>query len=69
MITKEALEPKADWQKKIYTVIFEADTPSGKLFDVVLIASIVPSVIAVMLDSVAAFAYFGCSSWCSMLMK
>ncbi|MBN2732547.1 MAG: hypothetical protein JXR26_08975 [Balneolaceae bacterium] len=53
MITNQALEPKTDWQKKIYTVIFEADTPSGKLFDVVLIASIVLSVIAVMLDSVA----------------
>lgn len=40
MITKEALEPKTEWQKKIYTVIFEADTASGKLFDVMLIASI-----------------------------
>ena len=39
-------------RKKIYAVIFEADTPSGKLFDVLLILSILASVVAVMLDSV-----------------
>ncbi|MCK4502162.1 MAG: ion transporter, partial [Desulfuromonadales bacterium] len=37
-------------------IIFEADTPAGKLFDVVLIVSIVVSVTVVMLDSVAALA-------------
>lgn len=34
-------------------IIFEADTPAGKAFDVLLIGSIVASVIAVCLDSVA----------------
>lgn len=33
-------------------IIFEADTPAGKAFDVVLILSILASVLAVMLDSV-----------------
>ena len=40
------------WQSKLHEVIFEADTPAGKLFDVLLIISILLSVIAVMLDSV-----------------
>ncbi len=42
------------WQAKLHTVIFEADTQSGKIFDVILIVSIVGSVLAVMLDSVGA---------------
>jgi len=36
-------------------IIFEADTPGGKLFDVALIVAIVLSVLVVMLDSVASF--------------
>lgn len=36
---------------RMHEVIFEADTPAGKLFDVVLIWTIILSVIAVMLDS------------------
>jgi voltage-gated potassium channel len=40
------------WQAILHEIIFEADTRPGKLFDVILIASIVLSVIAVMLDSV-----------------
>ena len=39
-------------QKKIHEIIFEADTPMGKLFDVVLILCILLSVLAVMLESV-----------------
>ena len=45
-------EPLAPWREKIHEVIFEADTPEGKLFDAMLIAAITLSVIAVMLDSV-----------------
>lgn len=40
------------WQRKIHEIIFEADTPMGKLFDVVLIFCILLSVLAVMLESV-----------------
>ncbi|HEY5672079.1 MAG TPA: ion transporter [Malonomonas sp.] len=38
---------------RLHEIIFEADTPLGKLFDLVLIFSIIASVIVVMLDSVA----------------
>jgi len=40
------------WRDKIYEVIFEADTPIGKLFDEILIVCIIASVLVVMLDSV-----------------
>ena len=46
--------PKGKLRSKLHEVIFEADTKSGKLFDVILIAAIILSVIAVMLDSVKA---------------
>ena len=41
------------WRHKLHEIIFEADTPAGKLFDVLLIFSIVISVVLVMLDSVS----------------
>lgn len=49
-------EPLSPWREKIHEVIFEADTPLGKCFDVILIILIFASVIAVMLDSVDSFA-------------
>jgi voltage-gated potassium channel len=39
------------WKRLLHEVIFEADTPAGKGFDVLLIISILASVLAVMLDS------------------
>lgn len=45
----------AGLRRRLHEIIFEADTPAGKLFDVVLIASILCSVLAVMLDSVPQF--------------
>ncbi len=42
------------WRQQAHEIIFEADTPTGKLFDVLLIASILTSVLAVMLDSIGA---------------
>lgn len=42
------------WRTKLHEVIFEADTPAGKAFDVLLIISILASVAAVMLDSMSA---------------
>ncbi|GAB4358152.1 MAG: ion transporter [Immundisolibacter sp.] len=51
---------EAGWRARVYRVIFEADTPAGKLFDVVLLWSIVVSIGLVVLDSVAAIhAAFG----------
>ncbi len=49
MDSKESLR----WRHTLHEVIFEADTPAGKLFDVLLIVSIVVSVVLVMLDSVS----------------
>lgn len=41
-----------EWRSLLYKVIFETDTTAGKAFDVVLIASIILSVITVILESV-----------------
>ncbi|MBE9544330.1 MAG: ion transporter, partial [Proteobacteria bacterium] len=40
-------------RSRLHEIIFEADTPAGKLFDILLILSIVASVVLVMLDSVS----------------
>ena len=41
-----------DWRSRLHEIIFEADTPEGKAFDVALIWLIICSVILVILDSV-----------------
>ena len=48
----------------LYTIIFEANTPSGKAFDVALFATIGVSVTAIMLESVPSIAaHQGASQW------
>ena len=47
-------KPRNRVRARLHEVIFEADTKAGRLFDLVLIWSILLSVAAVMLDSVAA---------------
>lgn len=42
----------ASIRHRLHTIIFEADTPFGKLFDLLLISCILLSVLVVMLDSV-----------------
>lgn len=53
-------EPQAEennaFQQRVYTIIFGTDTPAGKLFDLVLIYTILLSVAIVILDSVSLFA-------------
>jgi voltage-gated potassium channel len=49
----DAIPQIAPWRERIRVIIFEADTPAGKAFDVALLVAILISVIAVMLDSVA----------------
>ena len=44
--------PEAGWRLRLYTVIFESDTPAGRAFDIVLIWAILASVAVVVLDSV-----------------
>ena len=48
--------PKGGWRERWREIIFEADTPGGKAFDVALLILILVSVLAVMLDSVASIA-------------
>ncbi len=45
---------QAPWRIRLYDIIFEADTAAGKFFDVALLIVILLSVLAVMLESVAA---------------
>ncbi len=45
----------AAWRVKLYKIIYEADTPLGKLFDLVLLILIVFSIILVMLESVSSY--------------
>ena len=40
------------FKQKVHEIIFEADTANGKLFDVILLAAILLSIIGVMLESV-----------------
>ncbi len=48
--------PASGWRRKLFIIIFEADTPAGKAFDVALLVMIVASVLVVMLDSVVSLA-------------
>jgi voltage-gated potassium channel len=46
--------PDNNFKEVLYEIIFEADTPAGKWFDVLLILSILVSVAVVMADSIGA---------------
>jgi len=43
---------QTSWKDKLHEIIYEADTPAGKLFDVILLILIVLSIVFVMLESV-----------------
>jgi len=47
-------EKLSPWKRKIHEIIYEADTPMGKLFDIILFVIIIFSVILIMLESVKA---------------
>ncbi len=44
--------PLSGWRLRIHDIIFEADTPAGKAFDVLLLIAIAISTLAVMLETV-----------------
>ena len=46
---------KHTWKEKLHDIIYEADTPLGKLFDVVLLFLILLSIVFVMLESVSKY--------------
>lgn len=45
-------KPDEGWRRRWYSIIFEADTPAGRLFDQVLMAVILLSIAVVVADSV-----------------
>jgi len=45
-------KPYSNWRRKLHEIIYEADTPAGKLFDVILLIVILASIVFVMLESV-----------------
>ena len=49
---KNQQENKTSFKHRLHEIIYEADTPSGKLFDVVLLIAILASILFVMLESV-----------------
>lgn len=48
--SKNSTQP--NWKYKLHEIIYEADTPAGKFFDITLIIAILVSIILVMLESV-----------------
>ena len=49
---KEKEESRQGWRDRLFTVVFEADTPAGKTFDIVLLLLITVSVVVVMAESI-----------------
>lgn len=45
-------ELNKNWKAKLHEIIYEADSPAGKLFDIILLIAIIASIILVMLESV-----------------
>lgn len=45
-------KPEKGWRERMFTIIFEADTHEGRIFDFTLIAAILLSVGVVMIDSI-----------------
>jgi voltage-gated potassium channel len=45
-------KPDAGWRERLYTIIFEADTPAGRRFDIILVGVILLSIAVVIMDSV-----------------
>lgn len=43
------------WKARLHEIIYEADTPEGKLFDILLLITILASIVFVMLESVSEF--------------
>lgn len=45
---------KRHWKDSLHEIIYEADTPAGKLFDIILLIFIIVSIALVMLESITA---------------
>ncbi|MDR6300310.1 ion transporter [Mesonia maritima] len=49
---KQSQTKEPNWREKLHEIIYEADTPAGKAFDIVLLIVIVLSIIFVMIESI-----------------
>jgi voltage-gated potassium channel len=49
---KDFGKPDRGFRRRLYTIIFEAETETGRLFDVILVAAILLSIVVVIIDSV-----------------
>jgi voltage-gated potassium channel len=72
-MSKEHQDSSAIWKQKLHEIIFEADTKGGKLFDIVLLWSILISVVVVMMESVESLkaqygTYFTYTEWAFTLL-
>jgi len=52
MLEQSERGAEAGWRQWLWVVIFKADTPAGRTFDILLIVAIVASVLTVMVESV-----------------
>ena len=50
--TEPRAGPRAAWRERLHTIVFEADTPAGRAFDVALVVLILAAVLCVMLETV-----------------
>ncbi len=60
--------PASGWRRELYIIIFESDTPTGKLFDIGLLIAILVSVAVVSMETVSSVAdryswYFQALEW------
>ncbi|MBC5784277.1 ion transporter [Ramlibacter sp. USB13] len=46
--------PESGWRRRLYEIVFESETPEGRLFDKVLVVAILVSIAVVVVDSVPA---------------
>lgn len=69
MADRHPVKPaRAPWRDKLYIIIFQHDTPAGRLFDIVLLILILLSVLCVVLESVPSLStgyggYFKIAEW------
>ena len=47
-----ATQKQTSWKRELHEIIYEADTPNGKLFDIILLTTILASIVLVMLESI-----------------
>ena len=67
-LERSSMKDDQSWKHKLYTIIFEAETPAGKNFDIALLWAIIFSIIVVCLESVKSLSqhygsYFTLLEW------